>query len=253
MTTRRGPGDRQERSNREFWDTDADDYQAVHGGALARRPKAWGVWRVPERSIGFVGDVAGRDVLELGCGGAQWSAALANDGARVVGVDLSIGQLRHARRRARGRFALVNSTGTQLPLRDASFDLVLSDHGAVGFCDPDHLLPEVHRVLRPGGALVFCIESALHALTWNDASETNDNRLHRPLLAGSLFEYGDGTLDTVLSDAGWVRALRRHGFVVDDVIELTPPARTATTFTDWVPEEWARQWPAEVLWRALRQ
>ncbi|MFZ4584163.1 MAG: class I SAM-dependent methyltransferase [Acidimicrobiia bacterium] len=247
-----GPGDRQEQANRAFWDADADDYQAVHGAALARRPKAWGVWRIPDRETGFVGDVRGLRVLELGCGAGQWAAACARDGAQVVGIDLSISQLRHAQQRSKGRFGVVNTTATALALRNESFDLVLSDHGAVGFCDPELLLAEVHRVLRPGGALVFCIESALHALTWNEATETNDTTLHRPLLESSLFEYGGGTLDTVLSDAGWMRALRRHGFAIAEVMELTPPDNAATTYVDWVPVEWARQWPAEVLWRAVR-
>ena len=100
------------RRNRAFWDADADDYQSAHGDVLARHPKAWGVWRIPEDELGVLGDAAGLDVLEYGCGAAQWSIALADDGARAVGLDQSTGQLRHAaaanqthgdRRRARVR------------------------------------------------------------------------------------------------------------------------------------------------------
>ena len=45
-----------ERHNREFWDADADDYQAVHGGDLTARPLAWGAWRIPETELGVLGD-----------------------------------------------------------------------------------------------------------------------------------------------------------------------------------------------------
>ena len=66
-----------EQHNRTFWDADADDYQAAHGEALRSSPLAWGVWRIPEHELGVLGDLNGLDVLEYGCGGAQWSIALA--------------------------------------------------------------------------------------------------------------------------------------------------------------------------------
>ena len=84
------------RRNRAFWDADADDYQTAHGDVLARHPKAWGVWRIPEDDLRALGDTTGLDVLEYGCGAAQWSLALARDGTRAIGLDQSTGQLRHA-------------------------------------------------------------------------------------------------------------------------------------------------------------
>ena len=63
---------------------------------------AWGVWQIPEAELHVLGDVDGRDILELGCGAAQWSIALAQAGARPVGLDLSDRQLEHARRLDRG-------------------------------------------------------------------------------------------------------------------------------------------------------
>ena len=54
------------------------------------------MWRIPEAELGVLGEVAGRDVLEYGCGAAQWSIALAGRGARVVGLDQSVNQLAHA-------------------------------------------------------------------------------------------------------------------------------------------------------------
>ncbi len=44
---------------------------------MSSSPEAWGVWRIPETELGVLGDVSGLDVLELGCGAAQWSIALA--------------------------------------------------------------------------------------------------------------------------------------------------------------------------------
>ena len=86
-----------ERRNRDFWDADADDYQAEHADALDVDAATWGVWRIPESRLGVLGDARGLDVLELGCGAAQWSIAprrrrRASRRARPVA-----GQLRHAR------------------------------------------------------------------------------------------------------------------------------------------------------------
>jgi hypothetical protein len=60
-----------ERRNRAAWNADADDYQARHGQQLAGDGKAWGTWNLPESELHVLGDVAGRDILELGCGAAQ--------------------------------------------------------------------------------------------------------------------------------------------------------------------------------------
>lgn len=113
--------------NRESWNADSDEYQADHGPQLAASGGlAWGVWQIPEASLQVLGDVKGRDILELGCGAAQWSIALAKLGARPVGLDLSERQLVHARGlmdEAGVDFPLVHASAEMIPLPDLSFDL----------------------------------------------------------------------------------------------------------------------------------
>jgi SAM-dependent methyltransferase len=79
------------RRNRAAWNADADDYLARHGTRQLTGGMGWGTWFLPESELRVLGEVAGRDVLELGCGSAQWSIALARAGARPVGLDLSEG------------------------------------------------------------------------------------------------------------------------------------------------------------------
>ena len=245
-----------ERHNREFWDADADDYQAVHGGDLTGRALAWGAWRSPEAELGVLGDVGGLDVLELGCGAGQWSIALAARAVRPVGIDQSLVQLKHAaanRDSARVAVPLVAASGETVPFRDASFDVVFCDHGAMSFCDPGVTVPEVARLLRPGGLLAFCQTSPLLYLTWDERRGRQDTKLHRSYFGLGRLELGDGTIDFQISHGEWFRLFRDNGLSVEDFIELRPPEDATTTYDDFAPHEWARRWPAEHIWKVRKR
>jgi len=242
--------DEHELRNREFWDADADDYQAVHGDQLARG-KVWGAWAVPEAQLGVLGDVAGLDVLELGCGGAQWSVALAHDDARVVALDQSRGQLGHAGRNvgdAGAEVRLVCASGAAVPLRDASFDMVFCDHGAMSFCEPSHSVPEIARVLRPGGRLVFNKETVLHALCYDAERERHGTHLQVPYFGNRVHGSDEGTVDFHVPYGEWIRLFRANGLMVEDLVEIQPPTSASTTYNDFVQIDWARRWPAEEIW-----
>jgi SAM-dependent methyltransferase len=244
-----------ERQNRAFWDADSDAYQEAHAPDLDRAPEAWGAWRFPESELRVLSDVAGRDVLELGCGAAQWSVALAARGARVTGLDVSLAQLAHAQQRARDDGAgvgLVCASGESVPFKNESFDVVFCDHGALSFCDPAVAIPECARLLRNGGRLVFCHTTPLLYLTWDRDRRRQTRRLQTRWRDRWRFDSGEGTIDFVWSHGEWIRQFRASGFEVDDLVELIPPADATTTYTDFVPARWARRWPAEQIWCLTR-
>lgn len=155
------------RASRRHWDADADAYQAEHGGFLGDARLVWCPEGVDEADAGLLGPVAGRDLLEVGCGAAQGARWAVTQGARAVGVDVSMAQLRHARRldAARGvRVPVVQADAAALPIRSGSVDVAFSAYGAVPFvADATALFAEVRRVLRPGGRWVF---SVTHPIRW---------------------------------------------------------------------------------------
>ena len=108
--------------NQESWAKDAANYVASAECNWATDEVAWGILKVPESEVGLLGDVAGKDVVELGCGTAYVSAWLARRGARVTGVDVTEEQLETARRMQREH-------GLEFPLVYASALVELRNPG----------------------------------------------------------------------------------------------------------------------------
>ena len=237
--------------NRSFWNSISDSYQADHGSALdGDRALAWGVWRIPECELGILGDVEGRNVLELGCGAAQWTIALRNMASHAVGIDLSERQLAHARTLSRD-VPLVQGSAETLPFANESFDVVFCDHGAMTFAPPARTIAEASRILRKGGLLAFCMSTPFRDVCFDAARDEVVPRLTAEYFTLSSFEDG-GSVEYQLPYGDWIRLFRRHGFVVEDLVELQAPAQPSTTYSDYVPAEWARRWPAEHIWKVRK-
>ena len=156
--------------NRAYWDeVNAARHAEPGRRAWARNDFTWGIFKVPESDLrALPDDLAGRDVIELGCGTAYLSAWLARRGARVTGIDNSEEQLKTARvlqAEHNLEFPLIHGNAESVPLPDASFDLAISEYGVSIWADPYRWIPEASRLLRPGGELVFLVNGTLWVLT----------------------------------------------------------------------------------------
>ena len=243
------------RRNRELWDRQSDEYQERHGEFIGRPEPRWGIWQLPEDELGVLGDVDGKDVLELGCGAAQWAILLSRRGASMVGLDNSARQLEHARTAmatAGVEFPLVHASAEDVPLPDRAFDLVVCDHGAFGWADPLLVVPEAARLLRPGGLLAFSITSPLASLCWNPDTDLMEPTLHRPYFGMHRLE-DDESVNFQLPYGEWIRLFGRNDLHVEDLIEPRPPPGAASTYWDESELEWARQWPSEAIWKVRKR
>jgi SAM-dependent methyltransferase len=241
--------------NRALWALVNAQFTDEHAArAWAAGELTWGLFGVPERDLGVLGDVTGLDVVELGCGTAYLSAQLARRGARPVGLDLSPAQLASAARcqeRLGPAFPLVEADAEAVPLRDASFDLVVSEYGASVWCDPERWVAESARLLRPGGRLVFLTNSVLATLCVPEDEGFAQERLLRPQRGLRRVAWPGGGVEFHPSHGDWVRVLRANGFVVEALHELYAPADVEThEYYAIATAGWARRWPAEDLWAA---
>ena len=143
--------------------------------------------------------------------------------------------------------------GEQLPLADGCVDLVVSEHGAAAWCDPERWLPEAARLLRAGGRLVFLTNSHLSALCIPEDEGVAQEQLLRGQREAYKVRWPGGGVEFHPSHGDWVRLLRGSGFVVDALHELyAPPDGSDHAYYEIVSAQWARRWPAEELWVATR-
>lgn len=240
------------RKNREYWDRISDKYQMQHGQQLSKAC-AWGTWAIPDEQVGALGDVHGKDVLELGSGAAQWSIFLAKRGARAVALDNSAMQLVHARRLMQQiglSLPLIHASAETLPFPPASFDLVFSDWGALPHADPRLVVPEAARVLRSNGLLVFNMSTPIRDLCWSTQTRTIEARLHANYFDLYKLET-DEKISYQLPYGEWIRLFRSNSLLIEDLIELRPDPEAETAFDGW-SLDWARRWPGEHIWKVRK-
>ena len=210
------------------WDRAAQAYEA--GAQLPTDVAHYGPDIGTEADFRLLGDLKGKRVLELGCGGAQNSIAFAKQGAIAIGVDVSSEMLALARRlceQEEVRVELRQGDMADLAfVRADSVDLVFSAY-AFGFVeDLNRVFRQVHRVLRTGGSLVFSLPHPSYHLIEPDHPD-------QPLLVRrSYFDHAPIELDRhgvrfsehhhTISDLH--TALVRASYQVDTILEPEPTA-----------------------------
>jgi SAM-dependent methyltransferase len=159
--------------NAAAWDRHAAAYQ--EGAKLPTDVAHYGPDIPTETDLRMLGDLKGKRVLELGCGGAQCSIAFVKQGATAIGVDFSAEQLAFARRlceREEVRVELREGDLADLAfLRADSIDLVFSAY-AFGYVeDLNRVFRQVHRVLKVGAPLVFSVPHPAYDMIDDEAEE----------------------------------------------------------------------------------
>jgi SAM-dependent methyltransferase len=249
--------------NRAHWDQQAPQWVGPAERNWTAAEPHWGIWGVPESELGMLPEnMAGLDAIELGCGTAYVASWMARRGAsRVVGIDNSEQQLDTARRLSRDHgveLTLLHGNAETVPYDDASFDFAISEYGAAIWCDPYVWIPEAHRLLRPGGALVFLGNTPLTMVcTPLDGSVPVTERLERGYFSLHRLDWRDavddpGGIEFNLPISAWVRLFRETGFEVVDYIEIQAP-EPGPEINFFVTADWAHRFPSEHAWKLRKR
>lgn len=193
-----------------IYDTYAPIYDAIGQGAFAEALVARILAAMPEPP---------RDALDLACGTGAAALALAATGAQVAGVDRSRPMLAIARARARDRglaIRFIEADVRRLPDHLGRFDLILCLYDSLNYLTGDDDLAlaigGAARLLRPGGRLIFDLNTAHEFATWDDT-------------------------DQVVHDAG--------GILVYNRLSYDPEQRIARGRIVWFVREIDRWWRGE--------
>ena len=247
--------------NRDIWNAEAADWVELAHHRWNLETPEWGNWNNPEPEVCMLpADMTGLDAVELGCGTGYVSGWMQKRGAKVTAIDISAEQLATARQIAGEHGAditFIEGNAEETGLPDASFDFAISEYGASIWCPPETWLQEAHRLLRPGGRLVFLGNHPLSLICAPLNGSPTNKTLHRPYrnMWGADWtevEFEPTGVCFNLTTSDWMRLFAERGFAVTSYQELYAPHAGMGT-RGAVPAQWATEYPAEQVWHLQKQ
>ena len=233
-------------TNTESWDRIAGQQAESAPSTVVR----YGPDGPTEDEMRLLGDVAGKRVLDLGCGEGQAAVAFTLRGATTIAVDASVRMLDRAR-------TLADSAGVRIEwhqgdladlafLRAESIDLVFSAYSLGEVADLHRVFRQVHRVLKNRGAFVFSFEHPIALCIGREPPKTPSTPIS-PVVRMSYFTEDPITVDRdgepirlyVRQVSDVFQALSRGGFRVEVLAEPRPGGDTLV--------------PRTIIWRGRKE
>lgn len=142
-----------------WWDDNAEDYQKYWGLPI---DVFYGPEGSTEKELRLMGNVFEKNILEIGCGGAQNSIYLAKKGANLTGIDISKVQLNHAKNLAKDNDVKINFYQGDIidlhKIKSESQDIVFSCWALHYVSDLSRCFGETYRVLKEKGNFIFSLD-----------------------------------------------------------------------------------------------
>ncbi len=199
-----------------------------------------------EKLIGAVGSLEGRRVLDLGCGTGGSAVTIARRGARVIAVESSTARLARARNAADVAGVKVEFHHSDLAdlafLRADSIELVVAVYSLAGVQDLGRVFRQLHRIMRPDGALVMSLPHPTAMMLEADPDDQQTPYLTRTAWSDQAITWrsgGDEGVTHVHQISDLFTTLVRSNFRVDSILE--PPSRPdsaglhSSPLREWVP------------------
>lgn len=213
---------------RKSWDKIAEPYRkryeistdVVHYGPLCPG----------EDKLHLLGDINGKTVIDLGCGGGQNAVALAKIGAKVTAVDFSPEQIKLAENLASELDAAIDFITGEISdlsrLSKSTFDIAISACAIAYVPDINSTFAEAFRILKPGGKFILSDMNPLQYIIdeIDGGVEFNHKYPYEPIMLKWRWEFDElqrapGFQHYVRSIACYHNALTVAGFTVSNILE----------------------------------
>ncbi len=240
----------------EWWDTNAQQYQSKSNLPI---DISYGPGAPNEEQLNLMGNLSGKDILEIGCGSAHCGIAFALQGAKVSGIDISEEQLKIARELIRKyRVDIRLFQGNMINLEEIaseSQDIVFSSWTLQYIGDLSKCYQEVNRVLRRRGLFVFSLDHPFWRRIDKKDLKINKKyfevgRYEEPYMGGTFVAY-----DKTVGDI--VNPLFDSGFTIERLVEPILEERNVDKSTSTDQAEYrteAQRWiPRTIIIKARKR
>jgi ubiquinone/menaquinone biosynthesis C-methylase UbiE len=203
---------------KKWWNDNAQEFQKNRNIPIEIN---YGAGGSNEENFRLIGNVKGKNVLEIGCGAAQCGIAFAKQGANVIGIDLSEEQLKIAKGLAeknKVKIKLLQGDIINLAqIESNSQDIVFSSWAFMYITDLQSCFKEAYRVLKNNGIFIFSTDHPF----WRRVSKESlkikksyfeNESYNEPYMKGTFIAH-----DHKVSD--YTNWLVNSGFIIEKMIE----------------------------------
>ena len=142
------------------WDEVSKGYQK--DSKIHTKSVHYGPYAPDENELKLLGNVKGKKILEIGCGGGQCSIAFSKQGAKCTGIDITKEQLKYAEKLAKKNKTKINfiqgDIQTLKGIKSNSYDIVFSAFALQYIPNLTRCYKEIYRVLKRKGIFVFSFD-----------------------------------------------------------------------------------------------
>ena len=196
------------KETKKWWESSAKDYQKeceipidIHYGPGSPN----------EKTLKLLGNLKGKKILEIGCGGAQCGIAMAKQGAKVIGIDISKKQLEFAKELARKNKVNIKFYQGDIrslkQIKSRSQDIVFSAYALLYVDNLNKCFKEVYRVLKKKGIFIFSLDHPF------------DNVVDKKTMKIKRSYFKTGRHETKCEEGSWVGYDRMLSDLFDPLIK----------------------------------